>query len=67
MIDYRSQPNTGGHPDPESHLTRDEPNGTPSIIAAPFPDAGIQFVDLDGTSSPSGLDNGPVLQGWSNG
>jgi hypothetical protein len=67
MIDYRTHPNTGGHPDPESHLSRDEPNAAPSIITAPFPDDGIQYVDIDGTGSTSGFDNGPVLQGWSSG
>ena len=67
MIDYRSHPNAGGADIPQGVDSYDDPNPAPAIIAAPYPDLGIQFVDLGGGSSPTGAVIGPVLPGWSPG
>jgi hypothetical protein len=77
-VDYRNEPSAGGSyiPGDNGRDTYDQPIVPTEAITPPYPDNGIQFVDIGGTSSRDGLDNGsategtfssyrPTLAGWS--
>jgi hypothetical protein len=63
-IDYRNNPSNGGTytPGDAGHDSYDVPFVQPESIVPPFPDNGIQFVDIGGTSSPDGSNNGSATE-----
>jgi hypothetical protein len=64
FVDYRNDPSNGGTyiAGDAGHDTYDVPFVEPEAVAAPFPDNGIQFVDIGGTSSPDGSSNGSATE-----
>jgi hypothetical protein len=62
-FDLRATPNAADSP-AQGQFSRDTPNPAPSIPVPPYPNAGIQCVDVD---PPITTVLTPDIQGWSSG